>query len=510
MPQTALILARISDARDGDERGVGEQLGDGLSLAQRLGWEVGPVASHHIIENDTSAFKRKRIALPDGRVELRTVRPGFRTALTMLADGRADGLIAYDLDRAVRDPRDLEDLIDVVEATRPRIPVESVTGSLRLANDADVTMARVMVAVGNKASRDTARRVARARLRQARAGQFGGGQRRFGFEADGVTVREDEAEEIRRAADAVLAGVSLRQVTASLRDRQVPTVKGAQWNAVTLRDILMRPRNAGLLVYRPATSERVGPPYDDSEVVGRAPWEPIILESSWRALCAILTDPARRTGPGAVPRFLGSGIYLCGKCDDGTTLVIGRSDSGAARTSRYVCRPERQMSSLPATERRWHLSRSADRVDEFVQEALQAWLERPDAADALPTAAGDEVGVAALRAEENSLRELLNEQARLHARGVLSGEQLEAGSRELQASLGSVRAAIASAERTSPLAGLAGRPGVREIWPGLDLGRKRSVLRAVADVTLVAASRGGRLPDGGYFDPASIRIDWRQ
>ena len=168
------------------------------------------------------------------------------------------------------------------------------------------------------------------------------------------------------------------------------------------------------------------------------------------------------------------------------------------------------MSSLPAAERRWHLSRSAVRVDEFVQEALQAWLERPDAADALPTAAGDEVDAAALRAEEASLRELLNEQARLHARGVLSGEQLEAGSRELQASLGRVRAAIASAEHTSPLAGLAGRPGVREIWPGLDLGRKRAVLRAVADVTLVAASRGGRLPDGGYFDPESIRIDWHQ
>ncbi len=30
----------------------------------------------------------------------------------MLADGRADGLIAHDLGRAVRDPRDLEDRIE--------------------------------------------------------------------------------------------------------------------------------------------------------------------------------------------------------------------------------------------------------------------------------------------------------------------------------------------------------------------------------------------------------------
>jgi site-specific DNA recombinase len=35
----------------------------------------------------------------------------------MLADGRADALMAYDLDRAFRDPRDLEDMIDMVAST---------------------------------------------------------------------------------------------------------------------------------------------------------------------------------------------------------------------------------------------------------------------------------------------------------------------------------------------------------------------------------------------------------
>jgi hypothetical protein len=44
-----------------------------------------------------------------------------------------------------------------------------------------------------------------------------------------------------------------------------------------------------------------------------------------------------------------------------------------------------------------------------------------------------------------------------------------------------------------PLAGLAGRLGIRDLWPGLDLGRRRAVLRALADVTLLAAARGGRL-----------------
>ncbi len=63
--------------------------------------------------------------LPDGRRKLRTVRPGFRQALAMLADARAGALMGCGLDRAFRVPRDLEDMIDVVEPKNPCIPVES-------------------------------------------------------------------------------------------------------------------------------------------------------------------------------------------------------------------------------------------------------------------------------------------------------------------------------------------------------------------------------------------------
>lgn len=103
------------------------------------------------------------------------IRPKFREVLDALMSGRADGVLALDLDRAVRDPRDLEDLIDIAEHFG--VPVETESGSLKLSNDAEITMARVMVAVANKESRDKARRVSVARERQARAGEYGGGRR---------------------------------------------------------------------------------------------------------------------------------------------------------------------------------------------------------------------------------------------------------------------------------------------------------------------------------------------
>jgi site-specific DNA recombinase len=145
-PARTIVLCRISDDPEDERLGTARQRDDCLGLLGRLGWQPGPADTHLKVEDDTSAFKRAKVTLPDGRVELRTVRPKFRDALDMLASGRADGLVAYDLDRAVRDPRDLEDLIDVIEQSRPRIPVESVTGSLRLSNDGEVTMARVLVA----------------------------------------------------------------------------------------------------------------------------------------------------------------------------------------------------------------------------------------------------------------------------------------------------------------------------------------------------------------------------
>jgi site-specific DNA recombinase len=488
MPSNAIILARISDARDGDERGVTSQLSDGVSKAGRLGWTVGPAATHHVIENDVSAFKRKRIQLPGGRTELRTVRPAFREALAMLADGRADGLMAYDLDRTVRDPRDLEDLIDVIEASRPRILVESVTGSLRLANDADVTMARVMVAVANKASRDTARRVARARRRQAESGQYGGGKRPFGFEPDGVTIRPAEAAEVSRAADAVLAGVSLRQVTASLRDRGVPTATGAAWDSQTVRDILLRPRNAGLMVHRDASSEAAGRPYTDADIVGAAPWPAIVPEGTWRAVCAILTDPARVVGPGGTPRWLGSRIYRCGACDDGTTLVVMGSDTGARRYPRYTCQ-------------RYHLARAARPVDALVEGALIGRLEQPDAAGLIPVEAG--VDLAAVQRQEAALRERRKAQMRMHAAGQIDDEELATGAAELRRLLDQAQAGIATATASSPLAGIAGRADAAEIWDGMDLGRHRAILRALADVTLLPSARRGR-----GFDADSVDTDF--
>ncbi|MDI5967998.1 recombinase family protein [Streptomyces sp. SL13] len=55
-------------------------------------------------ENDTSAFKKKKVVKDDGTTDWVVVRPRFSQLLADLDSGAIDGVIFYDLDRLVRRP----------------------------------------------------------------------------------------------------------------------------------------------------------------------------------------------------------------------------------------------------------------------------------------------------------------------------------------------------------------------------------------------------------------------
>jgi DNA invertase Pin-like site-specific DNA recombinase len=164
-------------------------------------------------------------------------------------DGKIDGIIFYDIDRLARQPRDLEDLIDLVEYYKR--PVETVTGNIDLRTSNGRAMARVLVAMANKSSEDTARRVARARLQIAQSGEgsrFTGPKRRFGYRGDG-TLNEVEAKLIRDAAKRFMAGASWSGLVKYFNDSGVSPVSARAWTMVSIRQILLSPAIAGIAIY---------------------------------------------------------------------------------------------------------------------------------------------------------------------------------------------------------------------------------------------------------------------
>jgi site-specific DNA recombinase len=412
-PTRAILLVRISDDKAGDAAGVARQEEDGRTLADRLGWNIAEV----IVENDTSAYRRRKVRLLDGTTALRTVRPGFRSALDKLTSGERDGLLAYDLDRTARDPRDLEDLIDIVESKTPRIPVQSVTGSLRLDTDGDITMARVLVAVANKSSRDTARRVARKHEALAAEGKPGGGGfRGYGYTEKGHAVVEEEAEILREIGARILGdwdgwtdvqkqridpeiGESLNSISDDLERRGIPTATGVAWSARSVGSVVSKASVAGLRSHK-------------GEIVGPAVWDAIIPKDRWEQICLRLAQRAGTTDL-TLQRWL-SGVLRCSLCEH---MLSGSHGNGGPR---YWC--DRKGGGCGK------IAVKASFVEDEVERQVLDLLSRPKILHRLQRLATTEVPDQArqeLADDEAQLKELAGMWAR---RQITFGEYTEARS----------------------------------------------------------------------------------
>lgn len=501
-PRKAILLARLSDNRDdldltdeGIPQGLDDQIRRMREKAEDLGWTV-----HKVIQNPRlSAYKKRKVELPNGEHVYRVWRPDLREALSDLATGRANALLALDLDRAFRDPGDLQDLINVVEHSPHSIVVESVTGSLHMEKGRDNFDAEIRVLVANKSSRDTARRVSAARERQALNGKFGGGRRPYGFGVqtgvdpktdkpiiDYTKVVEDEAKQIKAWADDVLAGVPLRTIARQLRDNGVPTVTDTgydRWQSTTVRDILLRPRNAGLMVYK-------------GKVVGAAPWEPILERDTWETIVAALTDPDRAKGkPGRAPRYLGTGIYLC-QCGQSVVIQCG----GTGKVPGYRC----------GTIGEGHIRRKAANVDELVQQKVVARLSGSQALKLLDTPADDGIDVSKLRTERKELEEKKKRLIAMHVRGDIDDADLIESRKLIVARLDELRAQMDAQNHHKPWvrAGLPvgeSRKKLAQAWVGVPLGLKREIIKELVTVTILRSGQRGRI-----FDRSTVVVRPRQ
>ncbi|WFR72492.1 recombinase family protein [Prescottella defluvii] len=259
------IYVRISQDRRGDAAGVQRQEEACRERAAMLGWEVVHVYS----DNDLSAYSGSR-------------RPAYTQLLADIESGRIQGLLAWHPDRLHRRPIEHEHFIDLVE--RKSLKIQTIAaGHYDLSTPSGRMFARSLSAYARMESEHKGQRIAESRKQKAREGKHHGGVRPFGFDKDGVTIREEEAREVAKAADEVIAGVSLRAIVRDLNERGVPTASGrGRWTSTVLRAILISPRAAGMSSWH-------------GEIVGKAVWPALIAEERWRAVVAILTNPTRRT-----------------------------------------------------------------------------------------------------------------------------------------------------------------------------------------------------------------------
>lgn len=228
------VYVRISSDEEGEGLGVARQEQACRELADRNGWIVVDV----YLDNDTSAFSGK-------------VREHYLRLLDDVASGRIDGVLAWHGDRLHRSPKELESFIDLIESTGCGVSTVQ-SGPVDLSTPTGRMSARVVGAVARFESEHKSARI-KAKLEQnAESGKHHGGIRPYGWENDRITLRPEEAEIVRMATDLALAGNSMRAITREISAAGASNSGGTPWRGVTVRSMLLRPRNAGLRLHHGA------------------------------------------------------------------------------------------------------------------------------------------------------------------------------------------------------------------------------------------------------------------
>jgi site-specific DNA recombinase len=416
-------------------------------------------------------------------------RPDWDRLLEGLTAGQYAGVVGWHSDRYTRQPDQLEQLIKACR--RGRTQLHTRLGG----HHADPTMIRIEMAL---AARESDIKSERQKLKQGQLAKDGmphGGRRAYGYNAARTELVAEEAEHIRWAAQAILAGQSMRSVTAELNRRGAVTVSGGQWQASNLGTYLRRPMLAGL-----RTASVVG---DDGKrsapvVTGEASWPALLDLGTFTALRTLLENPARRVSKSAPRVYLLSGIAICGGA---VGTMRGRSNASQNAPASYHC----------ATGKAGCAYRRADKVEAYVTMVMGARLAQLDASGLLVTELDSASEHDQLAAQVAELEETLRGYGRQLVRKEMSPIVFEAAQAETEALVSGLRArmdelAVAQAQPLAVLKGLAGYADAYDRFRALSLERRRAVVSLLATVVIVPSQDRHA---SKAFDPELVQIAWR-
>jgi DNA invertase Pin-like site-specific DNA recombinase len=341
----------------------------------------------------------------------------------------------------------------------------------------------------------------------AAEGRFHGGRRAYGYAADGLTVVEGEAEEVRSLARRFLAGESLTSLARELNARGVPTASGAKWTGTGLRLVLTSPRVAGLRMYGWEAHDDGTPDKRRPVIVGDAAWPAILDRDTWTQTRSKVAGQANGKR-GREPRFLLTGIARCWKCQN-TLNGLNVNRPRRRRVRIYWCRKRTDGAGCSG------VTVPAAALDDEVVAQVIAAAESDEFMDRLRANAGDREAVARAKANRELARASahFDQVAADYGRGELSREAWMKIGPAAEARLLAAREAVeelAATVRVLP-AELDRPEELRGDWETMTIGQRRTVISAMIEHVTVGA--GFSDPDGrrGRRRPIEDRaeISWR-
>lgn len=447
----AVIYTRVSDDDSGRSRSTQDQETECRAYCERQGWPIKAVLCDEGI--GASRYSRGE-------------REAFKQLETILEPGNV--LVTWEASRTNRDLsayvklRDLSAKIGAFWCYSGKL-FDLTKGDDRFTTGLDALLAEREVDQFRE-------RVERGRRSAAVRGKPGPGPAPWGYKPlrdertgdfTNWVLDPKEAHLVRDAARSSLAGESLRSIIGRInadgtRHRRRPQ------SVTALRRTLMNPQLAGLRKYR-------------GQVIGEGTWEPIISLEDHEKLCALLTSPDRKTHHGTEPKWLLTGIAVCGVCGS----PMATKDNKSNRI--YICKANRGC-----------VGRNVDYADAVVKEAVLTVLENLD-----PSifAEGDDATKEAL-AELRELEDLLDEYVDLASAKEITPRAYAKFEQKLLPQIEAARSRLTASQRMSAALAIAG-PDARRLWANLEANgaqglRDRRAIVRFFEITIKPMGRTGK------------------
>lgn len=474
-----IIYLRQSLDLSGAGLGIARQRSETTRLCRSRGW----TDIMEIVDNNKSASSGKR--------------PGFARLISLIEQGEVDRVVILRVDRLMRLNDELELLINLVE--RHPVTVVTVEGDIDLSTPQGRLVARVLVSVARAEMETKSARHKLANLQKAQAGKPHGSRRPYGYEPDLITVREAEAVYLREMGRRIISGHSYREIAWWLNEEHHTTTTNRPWLSLTVRNMLMKHRYAGIRLYN-------GVEYPGN-------WQPVFDKPTWHRLQAEIKRRRHEAqhGPAMAARYLLTGLATCGKCGVYLNGQMKRDRKDKPTRPMYICR------SWGDTQKKHGcggVRRNADALDAFIRDAVIFRLDSPELQKLLgrPAAHDDELAkLLTCRADHS---ERLNALVDDYATGLLDRAQFARAKVAAQTELDRIDREINAIGRSSHVSGLvsAGET-VRQAWDKNGNDWRRELIKLLVESVEV---RPGRTKpfyevDGKRyrFDPSLITINWK-
>ena len=421
-------------------------------------------------------------------------RPLWDEMLEIVRGNRVDTVMSTESERLCRKPQDGDTLITLAETTDLTELYFTSEDGYDLTTPNGIYRARQAFALAERESNKNSQRIKRKKAAGAALGLPNGGQRAFGYTADGMEIEPAEKALLLGVSQRFIDGWSYTDLAKWLNDSGARTTEGNVWRAINVNLTLTRKRYAGIREHNGAEYPAQWPAIFDRET-----WDKIQLTTRLRRERGAGSAPAK-------PRYLLTGLLVCGKCGSRLGGTVIKERHGPTRY--YRCKVRKELG-----EGCNGTMRSADALDTYITDMALALLESDEMAGLLRKEEPD----------DGRLTELLDQRKLIVERLDSLDEMFMAGKIETEARLSSMRsrgaANLVTVDREigrlngnrRSLGRLPVGWAARKEWEANSDSWRREVLNLLIDhITVNPTKRKPLYADTGFrLDTEAIDITWR-